>query len=257
MPVFPPPPRKLALIAGVFWIITFVTSIPALILYAPVLNHAHYVLSAGTDTRIEVGAFLEVILAIAGIGTAVTMFPILKRQNESIALGFVASRVLESTVIIIGVISVLSVVTLRKEFAGVAGVETSSLLVTGRSLVAVHRWTFLLGPGFCAGFGNGLLTGYLMYRAKLVPQRMALLGLVGGPLLIVSCVAVLFGAYTQTSGTAGILTIPEFAWELSLGVYLIAKGFKTSSPVLHTHPTGADGAEPNQLALPAPAVAAT
>lgn len=254
MPVSSPPPRKLALIAGVFWIVTFVASIPALILYAPLLNHAHYVLSAGADARIEVGAFLEVILAIAGIGTAVTMFPILKRQNESIALGFVASRVLESTVIIIGIISVLSVVTLRKDFAGVAGADTSSLLVTGKSLVAVHKWTFLLGPGFCAGFGNGLLIGYLMYRSKLVPRRMALLGLIGGPLLIASCIAVLFGAYTQTSGTAGILTIPEFAWELLLGIYLIAKGFKTSSPVLY-NPTGANGTEANGAALTTPAVA--
>src|ERR1700759_2956741 len=117
MPVSSPPPRTLAFIAGVFWLVTFVASIPALFLYSPVLNHAQYVLGAGTDTRIAVGALLEVILAIAGIGTAVTMFPILKRQNESIALGFVASRVRVSTVIVIGLISVLAVVTLRKDFA--------------------------------------------------------------------------------------------------------------------------------------------
>ncbi len=221
-----PPPRRLAFIAGVFWIITFVTSIPALILYAPVLNHAHYVIGAGSDARIEVGALLEVGLAIAGIGTAVTMFPILKRHNESLALGFVASRVLESGVIVMGIISVLSVVTLRKDFAGVAGTDVPSLLVAGKSMVAVHKWTFLLGPGVCAGVGNGLLLGYLMYRSGLVPRRMALLGLIGGPLLIASDLAVLFGAYKQTSGTAGVLTIPEFAWELSLGIYLITKGFK-------------------------------
>ncbi|MBO0759309.1 MAG: DUF4386 domain-containing protein, partial [Bradyrhizobiaceae bacterium] len=124
------PPRKLARIAGVLWIITFITSIPALILYAPVLNHAHYVLGAGDDTRIAVGALLEVMLAIAGIGTAVTMFPILKRQDESMALGFVASRVVESTIIAIGIVSVLAVVTLRKDLAGAAGTDTSSLLVT-------------------------------------------------------------------------------------------------------------------------------
>ncbi len=248
--------RKLALIAGVFWVITFVASIPALILYAPVLNHAHYVLGAGADTRIAVGALLEVILAIAGIGTAVTMFPIIKRQNESLALGFVASRVFESAVIAVGIVSVLSVVTLRKEFAGAAGADTSSLLVAGSSLVAIHKWTFLLGPGVCAGVGNGLLLGYLLYRSELVPRRMALLGLIGGPLLLASDIAVLFGAYKQTSRTAGILTIPEFAWELSLGIYLIVKGFKTSSAVLDTHPTGTNGAAANGAPVTTPAVAA-
>jgi hypothetical protein len=244
------PPRKLARVAGVFWILTFVTSIPGLILYAPVLNHAHYVLGAGADSRIAVGALLEVILVIANIGTAVTMFPILKRQNESMALGYVASRVVESTIIAIGIVSVLAVVTMRKDFAGVAGTDTSSLLVTSKSLVAVHKWTFLLGPGVCAGFGNGLLLGYLMYRSKLVPRRMALLGLIGGPLLLASDIAILFGAYKQTAGISGVLTAPEFVWELSLGIYLIVRGFKTSSPLID-----ARRPEPRQTDLPTPAVA--
>jgi hypothetical protein len=241
-------PRRLARIAGVFWILTFVTSIPALILYAPVLNHAHYVLGAGADTRIAVGALLEVILVIANIGTAVAMFPILKRQNESMALGYVASRVVESTVIAIGIVSVLAVVTMRKDLAGAAGTDTSSLLITGRSLVAVHKWTFLLGPGVCAGLGNGLLLGYLMYR--LVPRRMALLGLIGGPLLLASDIAILFGAYKQTAGISGILTVPEAAWELSLGIYLIVGGFKTTSPLIDTRRP-----EARQADLPIPAVA--
>lgn len=244
MPVSSVPPRKLAFIAGVFWIVTFVASIPALFLYAPVLNHVHYVLGAGSDTRIAVGAFLEVILAIAGIGTAVTMFPIIKRQNESLSLGFVASRVLESTVIVVGIISVLSLVTLRKDIGGAGAADPASLVLAGRSLVAIHKWTFLLGPGVCAGLGNGLLLGYLMYRSELVPRRMALLGLIGGPLLLVSCTAVLFGAFKQTSGVAGLLTVPEFLWELSLGIYLVVKGFKTSSPVLQARPTGANGEVP-------------
>jgi hypothetical protein len=169
------------------------------------------------------------------------MFPIIKRQNESMALGFVASRVLESTIIVVGIISVLSVVTLRKDIGGTSAADPASLLLAGRSLVAIHKWTFLLGPGVCAGLGNGLLLGYLMYRSELVPRRMALLGLIGGPLLLVSCTAVLFGAFKQTSGVAGLLTVPEFLWELSLGIYLIAHGFKTSSPVLNTRPTAANG----------------
>ena len=229
-------PRKLAFIAGVFWIVTFVASIPALFLYGPVLNHVHYVLGSGGDTRIAVGAFLEVVLAIAGIGTAVTMFPIIKRQSESMALGFIASRVFESTIIVVGIISVLSAVTLRKDIGGSGAADPAALVVAGRSLVAIHKWSFLLGPGVCAGLGNGLLLGTLMYRSELVPRRMALLGVIGGPLLLVSCTAVLFGAYKQTAGVAGLLTVPEFLWELSLGVYLIANGFKTSSPVFDARP---------------------
>ncbi len=117
-------------------------------------------------------------------------------------------------------------------------------------MVAIHKWTFLLGPGVCAAVGNGLLRGYLMYRSELVPRRLALLGLIGGPLLLASDIAILFGAYKQTAGISGILTVPEAAWELSLGIYLIAKGFKTSSPLIDTRQT-----EARKAGLPSPAVA--
>ncbi|MEA2458725.1 MAG: hypothetical protein QOC95_1697 [Thermoleophilaceae bacterium] len=227
-----PSARTLSRIAGVFFVITFVTSIPALLLYEPLLKHANYILGAGADTRIQFAAFLEVILAITGIGTAVTLYPIVKRQNESIALGYVASRILESTVIVIGLVSVLSVVTLRQDIGGAAGADPATLTAVGRSLVAIHDQTFLLGPAFCAGIGNGLMLGYLMYRSGLVPRRMAMLGLYGGPLAAVTATAVLFGAYHQTSAVNSLFTLPEFAWELSLGIYLIVKGFKTPANVL-------------------------
>jgi Domain of unknown function (DUF4386) len=132
---------------------------------------------------VRFGALLEILLAIAGIGTAVTLFPILKRQNESAALDYVASRVLESTIIVVGLISLLSIVTVRQKYAGVSGADSASVIIAGRSLVAFHNWTFLLGPAFCAGFGNGMLLGYLMYRSGLVPRRMTYLGLIGGPLV--------------------------------------------------------------------------
>jgi hypothetical protein len=226
--------RTTARIAGVLFIITFIASIPAqFFLYEPVLKHADYIVGAGADTRVAWGAFLEVILAIAGIGTAVTLYPILKRQNEGVAIGYVAARVLESTLIAVGIVSLLSIVTLRQ---GAAGTDSASLLVAGRTLVAVHDWTFLLGPALVAGFGNGLLLGYLMYRSGLVPRGMALLGLIGGPLVFVSGIAVLLGAYTQVSAVNAIATIPEFAWELSLGIYLIVKGFKPSPLTADTIP---------------------
>lgn len=223
--------RRTALVAGVWFVITFIASIPALLLYEPVLKHADYVVGGGADKRIFLGAFLEIVTAIANIATAVVLFPILKRQSESIALGYVASRVLESTVIVVGLISVLSVVTLRQDIGGAGAADSGSLVIAGRSLVAFHDWTFLLGPQFCAGFGTGLLLGYLMYTSGLVPRRMALLGLIGGPLAFVGGTLVLFGAFDPGSAPLFLITAPEIAWEASLGIYLIVKGFKPS-PIL-------------------------
>jgi hypothetical protein len=222
--------RKTALITGVLFLITIVFSIPGALLYGPLLNDPNYILGPGADTQVALGAFFEIIVAIANIGTAVTLFPILRRQNEGVALGYVASRVVESTIIAIGIISVLSVVTLRQDFATRASADAGSFLAAGTALVALHGWTFLLGPGLLAGFGNGLLLGYLMYRSGLVPRQMALLGLIGGPLVSASGIAVLFGLYDQVSVWSGIATIPEFLWEATLGIYLIVKGFR-SAPI--------------------------
>ncbi len=220
--------RRVALVAGVFFLLTFVSSIGALLLYGPLLNHPDYVLGAGADTRISLGAFFEMILVITNAGTAIVLFPILKRQSESIALGYVASRVLESTVIAIGIACVLAVVTLRQDLHGATGADAASLVTAGRSLVAIHDATFLLGPAFCAGIGNGMLLGYLMFRSGLVPRRLALLGLVGGPLAFAAATGALFGLFDQTSLPSFILTATEILWEGSLGVYLTVKGFKDS-----------------------------
>lgn len=216
--------RTTARAAGIWFILTFVASIPAgLFLYKPVLDHADYILGNGADTRIALGALLEVITAIANIATAVVLFPVLRRVQESFALGYVASRILESTVIVIGLISLMSVVTLRQDLADTS--SGASLTVAGHLLVAVHDWTFLLGPAFCAGLGNGLLLGYLMYRSQLVPRRMAIVGLVGGSLALVTATAVLFGAWDQTSGVSFLFTAPEIVWEAFLGIYLTFWGF--------------------------------
>jgi hypothetical protein len=224
-----PPPedtRRTALIAGVLFVITFVVSIPAaLVLYTPVLDHTNYIIGAGADTRIALGALLEMILIVANIGTAVVLFPILKRQSERLALGYVMARVMESAFIAVGILSLLAIVTLRQD---VGATGAGSLVTVGRSLVTIHDWTFLLGPGWVVGVGNGLILGYLMYRSGLVPRRMAMLGLIGGPLIIASGTAVMFNAIEPGSGWQVIATVPEFFWELSLGIYLIVKGFKPS-----------------------------
>jgi len=221
--------RRTATIAGWLFIVTIVASIPAaFVFYGPVLNDATYILGAGADIKVRMGAFLEIITAIANIGTAVVLYPIVKRQSQSLAIGYVAARVLESTVIVVGIISLLSIVTLRQNFAGATGADAVALATAGKSLVAFHDMSFLLGPGLVAGLGNGLMLGYLMYKSGLVPRGMAMLGLIGGPLVFASGIAVLFGLYEQTSAISAIATIPEFAWELSLGIYLIVKGFRPS-----------------------------
>ena len=237
--------RKIALAAGVLFIITFVTSIPALYLFQPVLDDpAGYIAGSGADnTRIFVGATLELLLIVANVATAVVLFPILKRQNEMLAVGFVTARLVESTFIAVGLVSVLGVVSLQQQ--GATGADAG---VVGVALAAIKDWTFLLGPGFIVGIGNGLLLGYLMYESGLVPRRMAMLGLVGGPLICASGILVLLGVFQEGGAGQGIATIPEFFWELSLGVWLTVKGFN-ASPILppdvsHVRPRVSGGAMP-------------
>jgi hypothetical protein len=217
--------RKTALIAGALYLLTFVASIPARILISPMLDNPDYIVSSGSDTPVLWGNVLDVITALAGIGTAIVLFRVVKRQNEALALGFVASRVLEAALILVGVVSLLSVVTLRQQLAGTSGADAVSIAATGRSLVATHDWAYLLGPALMAGL-NALLLGSMMYRSRLVPRIIPILGLIGAPLIIASALATVFGIYPQFSVWGGIATIPIFLWELSLGVYLVVKGFR-------------------------------
>jgi len=218
--------RKTALAVGVLFILTFVTSIAGALAYGPVLSDPGYITGAGADTRVFVGAFLELLLIITNIGCAVVLFPLLKRQNETLALGYVAARLVECAFIGIGLLSVLTIVTLRQ---GAVGADAGSLVTVGKSLVALHNWTFLLGPGFADGIGTGLILGWLMYRSGLVGRRMALVGLVGGAMLATSGIAVLLGVIPQGSALQGIATIPEIIWEAFLGLYLLFKDFKPSA----------------------------
>jgi hypothetical protein len=211
--------RKTALAAGVLYLLTFI-SIPTLTLYAPVRD-ANYVVGPGSGTGVIWGVVLEMIVAVAGIGTAVVLYPVLKRQNQSIALGLVGARILESATIFAGAAILMSMVTLRQAGAG------ADALATGKALVALHNWTFLVGQGFIPAV-CALLLGSLLYRSRLVPRALPMLAFIGAPLLATSAVATLFGFWTQVSPISGLLTIPDAVWEFSLGVYLIVKGFKPS-----------------------------
>jgi Domain of unknown function (DUF4386) len=223
-----------ARIFGVLYLITFVTSIPALLLYETVLRHpVAYVTGAGHDKQVLLGALLELLLIFANIGTAVVIFPVVRRQNEELALGYVTARIVECVFILVGIVSMLGIVTLHQQAAGTAEGTVAYVLA------ALKDWTFLLGPGWVVGWGNGLILGYLMYRSELVPRRMCWLGLIGGPLIIITGTAILMGGNNPGSGLhslQGLATIPEFLWELSLGVYCTFKGFRPESRILRPDP---------------------
>jgi Domain of unknown function (DUF4386) len=220
-----PSTRKTALVAGVFYLITFV-SIPAPYgLYGPVRNHRDWILGSGGHTGVLVGAFLEVVVALAGIGTAVTLYPVVKRQNEGAALGFVAARVLEAGMIFSGVVSLLSLVTLRQDLGGAAGANAAALVTASASHVAVYNWTFLLSQSLMPAF-NALLLGSMMYRSRLVPRIIPLVGLIGAPFLLCTIIVTLFGG--MKLGSTQFAAAPVAAWELSLGVWLVVKGFRPS-----------------------------
>ncbi len=219
--------RKTALAGGLLYLLTFI-SIPRLVLYGPALTNPEYILSSGSDTGIFWGAVLELIVATAIVGTGVALFPVVKRQNEAVALGFVTARLFEAGVIAVGIISLLSIVTLRQDVGGAPGPESASLVTTGRAMVAVQNWTFLIGQGLMPGI-NALLLGSLMYRSGLVPLLIPALGLIGGPLMISSVIGQIFGVNDQYSAWSLIALLPIFIWEFSLGLWLVIKGFRPSA----------------------------
>lgn len=220
--------RRTAFLAGTLYLITFAASIPAVFVLAPVLTDPGYITGAGNDTRVVLGGLLDIVNALACIGTAVVLFPVVKRQSETLALGFVASRILEAAIIMTGVMSLLAVVTLRQDLG--ADADGDSLLAVGAALVAVRDWSQLFGPGLA--IANALLLGTAVYRSRLVPRVIPLMGLVGAPLLLVANIATMFGVDEQFSLTTVIALPGIFFWELSLGVYLVVKGFNPSAPIL-------------------------
>jgi hypothetical protein len=216
-------PQFLARLTGIFFILTFITSIPpVLTLYVPVLSDPAYILGAGRDMGLSCGAVLELLLIATNIGSAIALFPIARRQSEGLALGFVASRIIESAFIAMGIVSLLAIGTLR---LSAGGADAGTMVAIGKALVAVHDWTFRLGPGVVCGLGNGLILGALMWRSKLIPRWLSILGLVGGPLILISGAAVMLGVIDGLSVWQGIATVPEFFWELGFGIWLTVRGF--------------------------------
>lgn len=222
------PLRKSALIAGVAYIATFLFSIPVKFgLWTDVLDKQAWVLGVGSDSGVPLGALFEVLTAITGVITAVALYSVARRHSERAALGFVTTRVMEAGLIFVGIIAIMATYTLRNDVTGTVGADADSLLTTGHALVAIHDWTFLLGPGLMASL-NALLIGSVMYRSRMLPRWIPTLGLIGAPLLIVSNTAVLFGAWEQLSGPAMLLVLPIAIWEFSFGVYMTVKGLRSA-----------------------------
>ena len=221
--------RQTALVAGVLYVITFVSSIAGAFLLDPVLNNPQYIISAGSDTQVLLGALFDLVNAFACIGTAVALFSVVKRQHEGLALGFVTSRVVEAVIVVVGVLVVLAVVTLRQP--GAAGADGATLVVVQRALLAVRGWVVLLGIPVMAGI-NALLLGTLLYRSRLVPRVIPELGLIGAPLMISSAIGTMFGVNELVSVWSGLGAAPIFVWELSLGLWLVIKGFRPSAPLM-------------------------
>jgi hypothetical protein len=225
------PMRKVALAGGIAYLVTFAASLPQLKLFADLINDpAGYISTPHSNAAVLWGSWLEIVTAVSGVGTAVALYPVTRRVSRAAAIGFVTSRVVEAALIAVGVVCVLTVVTLQGRFAGVGGGQADALRVTGEALVAMRQWTFLVGPGLIAGI-NGLFLASVMYRGRLVPRIIPLLGLVGGPLILASATGTVFGAWDQVSTVGAVLALPIAVWEFSLGVYLTVKGFKPSATV--------------------------
>ena len=212
---------------GVLYLITYATSIPALALYEPALRHP-VAFAAGLESvnKVYLGAFLEALLLLANIGTAVVIVPIMRRRFEELAIGYVTARIMESAFILVGILAMLALATLHEDAAGAAEGTVAY------TLAAIKDWTFILGPGWMVGWGNGLILGYMMYRTQLVPRPWAVLGLIAGPLIILSGTYVLFTGGHPSGTLQGIATIPEFIWELFLGIYCTIWGFRREAPIL-------------------------
>jgi len=235
--------RRAALAGGVFYLITFASSIPSWFFLQPVLSDPDYVVGAGADTQVAFGALLDVVTAFAGIGCAVALYAVVRRASEGFALGYVTTRLMEAAIIMVGVVTELAVVTLRQ--GGTAGTDAASMVAAGKGLIAVHDWAFLFGPGLMPVL-NALMLATVLYRARLVPRLIPALGLIGAPLLLSSTLGTMFGVNDPQSAWTALATIPIFLWELSVGLWMTFKGFNPSAPIL----ADADGATSGRATTP-------
>ena len=220
--------RKTALVAGILYLATFLSSIPAVFLQAPVFDDPNFILSGGSDTLVRLGALLDMVNGLTAIGTAIALYSVVRRHHEGLAIGFVASRLFEAAILFIGIVAVLAIVTLRQ--TGATGAEAATLVTIQRSFLAARDWSFALGTGVPAL--NAFLLGTLMYRSRLVPRAIPVLGLIGAPLFTSWIIGYIFGITEGGTAWHAIGVAPIFFWELSLGLWMTFKGFRKDAPLM-------------------------
>jgi len=221
--------KKAAKMVGIFFILAAVTAIIGLKLYDPILNgHDYLVEGSKHANQVIFGAIMELILVASAIGTSTTMFPFLRMYNETIALWHVFFRFLEAVIITVGVISVLSLLTISKEFVATGATNITAFQASGTLLKAVHDWTFLLGPNFMLGI-NTMMYSYIFYKSRLVPRFIPIIGMIGATLVFAAAILEMFGVFSQISVWGGIMSLPVAANEMILAVWLIVKGFNESA----------------------------
>jgi hypothetical protein len=221
--------QKAAKIVGVLFILAAVSAVAGVMLYDPILNGSDYLINGSKHAnQVILGALMELILVVSAVGTATTMFPILRRYNETIALWHVCFRFLEAIVITVGVISVLSLLTLSQEFVAAGAPDVAAFQTSGTVLKDIHEWTFMLGPNFMLGI-NTMMYSYIFYKTKLVPRFIPILGMTGATLVFICALLVMFDVIEQVSVWGGLLALPVAANEMILAVWLIMKGFNSSA----------------------------
>ena len=219
--------RKTALAAGILYLVTFISSIPAALLLGDTLSNPAYVLGAGADGQIRLAAIFDIINGLTAIGTAIALYSVVRRQHEGLAIGFVASRTLEAAILFIGTVSVLSIADLRETGAAV---EPASLQAVGLSLTTIYHWAFALGTGIPAL--NAVFLGWLMYRSQLVPRAIPVLGLIGAATFTSFIIGHILGVTEGGTPWHGIGVAPIFFWELSIGLWMTFKGFRKDAPLM-------------------------
>jgi hypothetical protein len=221
-------PKRIARAFGIWFLLTWIFAIAARSLFEPAYTDPEFILGVGSHFRVQLGAVFEFLLLIANIATAVVLYPLVTRHSPIGAMGYVTARIMESAFLMVGLLSLMSLVALRQDLAGATGADAAALEATGKALVSVYEFGFLFGPGLVVGFGNGLLLGWLMYSSGLVPRRLAVVGLIGGTSIIVGFVLVLFGVIETGSTGQALLSLPEMVWEAGLPIYCLWKGFRAS-----------------------------
>lgn len=222
--------RQAATFVGVMFIMASVSAMLGLFyFYPPILTDPNYLVNgAAHANQVILGALMELVLVVTAIGTAIGLFPVLRPYGERIALGHLCFRFLEAVVITIGVVAVLSLLTLSQTFVAASAPDASSFHMTGTVLHTVYKWTSMLGPLFFLGI-NTLLYSSLLYKSKLVPRPLAVWGLTGAILVFGYGLLVMFGVAVQAADQWVFLAMPIGIFEMVFASWLIVKGFNPSA----------------------------